>query len=155
MKKRDNCGCIAAVSATLLLLCCASAGTGRLQTTNPKFGDTESANYEYANRSIVDDAREAHYLVNIEIDEPYAAELRFPEMLPVYTASPVEGSVIVRISTDAKGKVSSYTFVKRGGLGLDEYVDTLMRNAVFKPVMRKGEFCSSEFTARFVFGGRR
>jgi hypothetical protein len=144
-----------AVCAGMFLVSCATEKNTRHQKDDPRFGDTESVNYEYTNKNIVDDVRDAHYLVNVEIEEPAVITVQFPEISGIHADAPVSGSALVRITTDAEGKVLAYSFVKRAGLGLDEYVDRLMKSIVVKPIMRKGEKSGSVFTARFVFRERR
>jgi hypothetical protein len=144
-----------AMCAGVILLSCAAEKNTRYQKDDPRFGDTESFNYEYTNRNIVDDAREAHYLVNVEIEEPEIVYMQFPAINDIHIDAHVNGSALVRITTDAGGKVLQYTFVKRAGLGLDEYVDKIMSSIIVKPVLRKGEKSGSVFTACFVFRERR
>jgi hypothetical protein len=146
---------LSAVCAAMILMSCATEKSTRYQKEDARFGSTESVNYEYTNKNIVDDAREAHYLVNVEIEDPSIAYIQLPEINEIHVAAPVNGSALVQITTDAGGKVLKYAFVKRAGLGLDEYVDKIMSSIVVKPVMRKGEKSGSVFTARFVFCERR
>jgi hypothetical protein len=153
--KEIKCKIICAVCFCFMFLSCTADKNMRYQKDDPRFGDTESVNYEYTNKNIAGDVREAHYLVNVEIEEPEIAYVQFPALKDIHIDAPANGSALVIITTDAGGKVLKYEFVKRAGLGLDTYVDAIMSTIVVKPVLRKGEKSGAVFTARFVFRERR
>ena len=139
------------VSIAAVFIACASSPDRARQVIDERFGDSETLNYEYTNRGISDEARDIHYLVNTEIDDPSVVKVSFPDIGGVHMAAPVEGSAIVQFVTDAEGKVVSYRFVKRAGLGLDEYVEKMVKSVAVEPLVHRGEKCGSVFNVRFVF----
>lgn len=130
---------------------CSPGILGSLQTEDPRSGSREILNYEYANRALTDGVRAAHYLINIEIEGPYIIRTGSPSFRKIDSDARICGSALVRISTEGTGRVTGYTFVKRAGLGLDRYVEAMMKEISVDPLRRKGESESSEFIARFVF----
>jgi hypothetical protein len=143
------------ILCALVFLSCATDTGRRYQEIDGRFGDTETLNYEYANKSVTDEVREAHYFVNIEIEDPAIASVTFPEIGDIHTVTPVTGSAIVQFTTDISGKVLSHRFVKRAGVGLDAYVEAMIGGIIVRPVMHRGEKGGSVFNVRFVFCERQ
>lgn len=139
------------LSIAAVFFACASNPDRAHQVIDERFGDSEILNYEYTNRGISEEVRDIHYLVNTEIDDPAVVKVSFPDIGGVHAAAPAGGSAIVQFVTDAEGKVVSYRFVKRAGLGLDEYVEKMVKSVAVEPLVLRGEKCGSVFNVRFVF----
>ena len=143
----------------LLLICplfvlsvsCTSKASRTNQIIDNRFGDTEIMNYEYTNRGLSSEAADIHYLVNTEIDDPSVVSVKFPDIGGVHAAAPAEGYAIVQFTSDANGKMVKYRFVKRAGLGLDNYVEKMVQGIEIIPLVHKGEKRSSVFNVRFIF----
>ena len=149
--KSINILCMTAFSLLLLSSASCSSKKGVTQITDNRFGDTESLNYEYTNDSMSAEARQLHYLINTEIDDPSVISVTFPDVGGVHSAAPAEGSAIVQFTADAYGNVIKYRFVKRAGLGLDNYVEMMVKGVKIEPLVHKGEKRSSVFNVRFIF----
>jgi hypothetical protein len=141
----------AAILTALILLSCQSTSISNFQTPEKNFGENETLNYEYANTYYAEEIRNAHFLLNIEIEKPLIIKIELPKMDLLHRSSPICGTAIVKISTDSGGAVVSYTFVKRAGLDLDGYVDEMLKSAKIKPLYLRGERGASDFLARFIF----
>lgn len=135
----------------LFLLSCASNKNISNQITDDRFGDTETLNYEYTNRGLSTEAKHIHYLVNTEIDDPLVVKVTFPNIGGIHAAAPAEGLAIVQFTSNERGEVLKYRFVKRAGLGLDDYVETMVKSIKIEPLVHKGEKCGSVFNVRFIF----
>jgi len=138
------------VCVTVLASCASGSGID-FQVSDKKFGDTETLNYEYSNKGLVDDVREDHYLINTEIDDPVVVRVTFPDIKDIHVDAPITGSAIVQFVTDDEGKIISHRFVKRAGVGLDDYVEKTITGISVKPVVHKGEKRGSVFNVRFIF----
>lgn len=130
---------------------CSTVSISSPQKSDSRFGDTEILNYEYTNKYYVEDIRRSHFLINIEIGKPLIVNIELPKMDPIYINSPITGTAIVRITTDNNGKITNYSFIKKAGLGLDDYVEKMISKIEIRPIRHKGERGSSDVIARFVF----
>ncbi len=135
----------------IFLLSCASSKNITNQISDERFGDTETLNYEYTNRSLSSEAEQIHYLVNTEIDDPLVVRVTFPNIKGIHPAVPAEGLAIVQFTSNERGEVLKYRFVKRAGLGLDDYVETMVKGIKIEPLVHKGEKRGSVFNVRFIF----
>ncbi|HNX58799.1 MAG TPA: hypothetical protein PKK43_06855, partial [Spirochaetota bacterium] len=118
MNSRKHIGVIVCAFTAVILISCASDPGRGYQVIDERFGDTETLNYEYTNMGLSEEVRDVHFLVNTEITDPAVVKVILPDVGGIHTAAPVEGSAIVQFVTDSEGKVVSYRFVKRAGLGL-------------------------------------
>jgi len=134
----------------IFLLSCASNNITN-QISDDRFGDTETLNYEYTNRGLSPEAKQIHYLVNTEIDDPIVVRVTFPNIKGIHPAVPAEGLAIVQFTSNERGEVLKYRFVKRAGLGLDDYVETMVKGIKIEPLVHKGEKRGSVFNVRFIF----
>lgn len=138
-------------SMTVFLLSCASNKSFTNQVSDDRFGNTETMNYEYTNRGLSTEAKRIHYLVNTEIDDPLVVRVTFPNIKGIHPAVPAEGLAIVQFTSNERGEVLKYRFVKRAGLGLDDYVEMMVKNIKIEPLVHKGEKRGSVFNVRFIF----
>ena len=134
----------------IFLLSCASNNITN-QISDDRFGDTETLNYEYTNRGLSPEAKQIHYLVNTEIDDPLVVRVTFPNIKGIHPAVPAEGLAIVQFTSNGRGEVLKYRFVKRAGLGLDDYVEAMVKGIKIEPLVHKGEKRGSVFNVRFIF----
>ncbi len=137
-----------------ILLLSASCG-GNYQIVKPYFGETEILNYEYSNKYFLDDVRSAHFYANINIDKPYSVE--FPDMVfgDIYDLSEVNTSAVTRVYLDSAGRVKSFNFIKRPGLGLDRVVENIITKMRFVPLYHKSEPYDSSLYVRIILRGIR
>ncbi len=135
----------------LILFTSCALGNNKYMIADRKFGDSEIFNYEYMNRYIAKEIRREHFLLNIVIDSPMVIDLPDEKFENIYPLAGITGDAVVFIKLNDKGKVTDYSFIKRAGLGLDDYVDFIIKNINFRPVSHKGTYGTSSICARFIF----